>query len=191
MHVLFNMAPSITEYFPDGHAVQDAFPVSVLYVPAIHKIHAVPSGPDEPLLHVQSTSLLLAAGASERAGHKRHVSTVVAASVVEYRPAAQFKHAASPVTFLYLPATHDKHCCPLRPVYPALQKQSCIFTLPIAELEKLEQDVHAIEPDAALNVPAKHLEHTSGFGNDNSFSVIMFMQLTFAAQLHGHAKHPP
>jgi len=188
---MFKMAPSFEEYFPDGQAVQDTFPVCGLYLPAIHKTHAMPSGPDEPLLHVQSISLLLATGALERAGHKTHVSTVVAASVVEYRPAAQFKHAASPVTFLYLPATHKAHCCPLRPVYPALQKQSCIFTLPIAESEKLAQVVHAIEPDEALNVPAKQLEHISGFGKDNSFCVIMFIQLTFAAQLQGQAKHPP
>ena len=188
---MFKMAPSFEEYFPDGQAVQDPFPVCGLYLPAIHKTHAVPSGPDEPLLHVQSISLLLATGALERAGHKTHVSTVVAASVVEYRPAAQFKHAASPVTFLYLPATHEVHCCPLRPVYPALQKQSCTLTLPIGECEKLAQDVHAIEPDAALYVPARHLVHTSGFGKDNSFCVIMFVQSTFAAQLQGQAKHPP
>jgi len=57
-------------------------------------MHAVPSGPVDPVLHVQSVCSLLAAGAFERTGHAKHESGVLLPTVGEYCPSAQLlQHA--------------------------------------------------------------------------------------------------
>ena len=79
-------------------------PVTDLYLPATHCVHAPPLGPVDPALQVQSDALSLASRASEFA--------------------AQSVQAAEPATDLYLPNTHCVHTPPSGPVYPALQVQS-------------------------------------------------------------------
>jgi hypothetical protein len=49
-----------------------------------------------------------------------HCDTFVDAAT-ELRFAAHDTHAADPVTFLYVPATHATQTSPVLPVYPALQ----------------------------------------------------------------------
>ena len=85
----------------------------VLYVPAVHAVHRPPSGPEEPVLHVQLVKAELPAGELEFVGQVMHVIT---ATAVEYVPAPQSVQLADPVDVLYFPATHAVHVPPLGPV---------------------------------------------------------------------------
>jgi len=77
-----------------------ASPFSDLYLPAAHNMHAVPSGPVDPVLHVQSVGSSLAAGAFERTGHSKHDSADWLPNTGEYRPSAQWLQTALPLEFL-------------------------------------------------------------------------------------------
>jgi hypothetical protein len=44
------MAPTAVEYWPSMHSLHAASPISGLYLPATHNMHAVPSGPVDPVL---------------------------------------------------------------------------------------------------------------------------------------------
>ena len=56
-------------------------------------------------------------------GQVWQVPTVVAFMAVEYVFPPHSRHAALPMTFLYLPAAHALHVPPLGPVYPGLHTQ--------------------------------------------------------------------
>jgi hypothetical protein len=108
-----------------------------------------------PALHVQLLAAELALGELEFAGQATHVVAFVAFVMVEYVPAAQSVHAALPVTFLYLPATHAAQGPPSGPVNPALQPtdtHAVIFELPAAELVPTG---HATQPVAAHGAPVR------------------------------------
>jgi len=64
----------------------------------------------------------------------------MAATAVEYFPAAQALHAMLPGRFLYLPATHWLQNCPSPPVKPALQVQAICLLLPGGAFELVGQD---------------------------------------------------
>lgn len=87
------------------------------------------------VLHAQSASALLAAGAFESVGQDWHVLGLSAPAYIEYLPESQLLHAASPDTVLYVPATHSSHVPPLGPVAPALQAQALIVTLSAGECD--------------------------------------------------------
>ena len=105
--------PDVTEYVPAPQSLHRADPVDVLYVPAVHAVHRPPSGPEEPVLHVQLVKAELPAGELEFVGQVMHVIT---ATAVEYVPAPQSVQLADPVDVLYFPATHAVHVPPLGPV---------------------------------------------------------------------------
>ena len=93
------------------------------YLPASQSAQVPPLAPVKPALHKQAVTTLLAAGELELALHAWHTS-VVAPTVIEYWPAKQLLHAASPVAILYCPAMHSVHVSPLAPENPALHLQS-------------------------------------------------------------------
>jgi len=89
----------------------------------------------------------------------------VAPTTVEYWPAVQILHAASPGEILYFPETHSEHVSPLGPVEPALHEQSVETKLPDGELESTAHGTHVeavCAPTDAEYVPAAHGAHVEG-----------------------------
>jgi hypothetical protein len=146
IHVVAIVAPTVVEYVPVPQLLQVALPVAVLYFPVTQEVQTPPSGPVDPVLHVQAAGAELEIGELEPAGHATHVAAAVAPVVVKYVPVAQSVQAAEPVAILYLPATQAVHVPPSGPVYPALQAgliQAALDVLAMGEL-----------------VPAGHVSHT-------------------------------
>ncbi len=112
-HSTHDEPPDVTEYVPAPQSLHRADPVDALYVPAVHTVHRPPSGPEEPVLHVQLVKAELPPGELEFVGQVTHVIT---ATVVEYVPAPQSVQLADPVDVLYFPVTHAVHVPPLGPV---------------------------------------------------------------------------
>ena len=73
-------------------------------MPATHREHGPPSGPEEPALQVQAVAMRLPTGDVEFDG--------------------QVSHVAFPGLALKVPAPHDVHGPPSGPVEPALQVQA-------------------------------------------------------------------
>ena len=69
MQVSSEIAAGKTLYFPLEHNVHEAVPLTSLYVPVMHALHAYPSGPVYPLLHVQLVSCRLPRPEKAPAGH--------------------------------------------------------------------------------------------------------------------------
>jgi hypothetical protein len=67
-----DVAPTTIEYLPSKQLVHEASPVATLYVPATHKVHALPSAPVEPGMQVQAAKAELPAGESEYDGQVEH-----------------------------------------------------------------------------------------------------------------------
>jgi hypothetical protein len=155
-HVETWLAPTDAEYVPISQSGHVSDPASALYFPAMHSEHVSPLRPDEPALHMQSISSLLAVGALELSGQSRH-SSVEAPTTVEYLPAEQSMHAAFPDTILYLPATHCVQFPPLGPVHPALQMQAVTRVLCTGALEFDGQVSHAAAPGSDLYLPMPHV----------------------------------
>ena len=88
--------PADVVYSPTPHSEHGASPVDVLCFPATHCMHSPPSGPLDPLLHIQSLRELLPDGDDDRGGQLEHVLDVVAPEVAEYVPAAQRTQDAEP-----------------------------------------------------------------------------------------------
>jgi hypothetical protein len=65
-------------------------------------------------------------------------------------------HAPTPVSGLYVPATHSVHGPPSDPEEPALQVQLVADVDPAGEYEFVGQPVHDRAPRTALYVPAVH-----------------------------------
>jgi hypothetical protein len=116
-------APTVTEYVPAPQSTHAALPVLVLYFPATHRTHA-PTGPVLPAAQskTHAANAVLPAGDTPFTPHAVQASVALTPIVPEYVPAehcvqatlaapdhvpaAQYVHAALPVTVLYLPATH-------------------------------------------------------------------------------------
>ena len=90
------LAPIIVENLPASHSVHAASPALSLYLPATHCVQEPPSGPVQPTLHVHCVTMLLASGECELALHVVHTAALVAPTIVEYLPAEQLRHTASP-----------------------------------------------------------------------------------------------
>ncbi len=131
------------------------------------------------MLQTQSAFALLLMGDWLDVGHARQVAAAVAASTVEYWSAKQFVHEAEPVDVLYLPGTHATQL-PSLPVYPALQMQLVMDTLPVATAQLFDghdvqaasviravivlylpapQSVHVADPVADFHFPVLHALH--------------------------------
>lgn len=98
-------------------------------------MHDPPSGPDEPALQMHAAKAELPGGESEYVGQVEHVASDVAPIAAEYLPDPQLRHETTPVTALYLPATHCVHVPPSGPVEPASQVHAVEAELPAGELE--------------------------------------------------------
>lgn len=80
-----------------------ALPDVSLYSPAAQALHAPPSGPVYPTLHLQSVRVVLPDALLVLGGHAVHAAADVAPVTVRYVPVGHLAHAAVPVTSLYLP----------------------------------------------------------------------------------------
>jgi len=74
---------------------------------------------------------------------------------VEYCPARQLVHAASPAAVLNFPASHAVHDPPSTPVYPGLQIQSVGLPLAAGAWALFVHAVHMLSPGIE-NVSAAH-----------------------------------
>jgi hypothetical protein len=115
-HSASDVATAVDEYVPAAQSVHAALPMFVLNVPAEQGVHAPPSRPVKPALHTQTARAELRLGELEFTGQARHVVATVAATVVEYVPAAQSVHTALPLTVLKLPAAQAVHTSPFAPL---------------------------------------------------------------------------
>ena len=151
-----------------GQSSQSPDPAVLLNLPAAHALHVPPLGPDQPALQAQLAKAVLCAGELESAGHDKQVDEPV---VSEYVPLLQTLQTASPLTPLYLPATHAVQAPPLWPQNPLLQAQLVTDTLPSGAVEfsgharhtRFDPIVHA----AAWKNPAVQFEQ-SGAGIEGS-----------------------
>ena len=90
LHVCAPVAPTVPENVPPTQVSQIAEPGELLYVPAVQLVHAPPSGPLDPLSHVQSLRASLPAvhnpgtHVDDRAGQPKHMLDVAAPEVLEY-----------------------------------------------------------------------------------------------------------
>ena len=134
--------PTTDDWFC-AHVVHAWTPVSALNLPTAHATHAC----------AYTTSYVMAAF-STCVYPTLHTQLVTfGAAAPEFRFPAQSVHAAGPVTFLYLPATHATQTSPVFPVYPALQAHSA---LPLGDQLFAWHARHPDVPDMRLYVPAGH-----------------------------------
>ena len=112
-------------------------------MPAVQIVQGPPSGPLDPLLHVQSLRAWLPDGDDDREGQLEHVLDVVAPEVVEYVPPTQRVQEAEPGEILYVPAVQIVQDSPLGPAKAALHSQLVNAELPAGEPEFARQDPHS------------------------------------------------
>lgn len=84
------------EYLPGTQTEQGRDPVLFLYVPAAQLMQVPPSGPVKPWSHTQSCTSSLAAAELEFTGHRLHVMSEVAPSLLVYVPSGQSEHVPEP-----------------------------------------------------------------------------------------------
>ncbi len=108
------------------------------------------------MLHLQAANAVLCPGEVAFPGHVRHVETDVAPTVAEYVPAEQLVHTPDPGEFLYCPAKHGVHVCPLVPGYPTLHVQFVMLMLALGELEFVGQRSQLPAPITLFHFPASH-----------------------------------
>ena len=113
-----------------GQPVHSDDPVDALYPPDTQAAQLSVSGPEKPALQVQ---IELPSDEWEFDGQEMHVEFAEAPTAAEYVPAPQSVQVAFPVKVLYFPAAHAAHGFPFGPVDPALQVQSVIAELELAE----------------------------------------------------------
>jgi len=95
----------------------------------------------KPRLHRQSETLAPPSDDVDKDGQFWHSDWLVAASTVEYLPAAQSVQAADPLIALKVPGTHIEQL-PDGPLKPTSHRQSPISALPIEEPEFWGQSRH-------------------------------------------------
>jgi hypothetical protein len=124
-------------------------------------------------LQVQAAKAMLCAGELEFAGHVIQVDEPV---VPEYVPILQTLQTSSPLTFLYLPASHAVQAPLLLRQYPTLQEQLVFDTLPRGEFEFSGHGSHTrcdfVVHAAAWKNPAVQFEQ-SGSGITGSTTKVV------------------
>jgi hypothetical protein len=157
-------------------------------------VHALPSAPVYPVLHVHAVITPLPTADTVFSGQFPHVSGAVAATAVEYVCTPQFVHASGPGSTLYLPAEHDVHPSgPTPAVYPGVHTHalSAVFPSP-SVIVFATQAVQACGPIAVLYVCSAHISHVPPFGPvypaTHSQSVIASL-CTAESVNDGHAVH--
>ena len=111
------------------------------------------------MLHVQLISMELPSAECVYAGHWMHVDSSILPVSVEYLPCEHREQGAEPFTSLYVPAMHAVHFMPSGPVYPRLQVQFDLTTLPLPENEADGQFQQKELPVSFANLPASQAEH--------------------------------
>ena len=175
-HATHGACPACSLYFPGIHNEQST--PSGLVAPALQeqdafppcenefrtqRVHAPPSGPVHPALHVQRASPSASLSAPSPHGSHGPPSGPVAPAlqvqaVKRELPSREFdlighaKHVEVPDAILYFPASHCVHGPPSEPVAPALQKQ---VVCPPSENEFTVQSVHT-----PPSLPVEPLLHT-------------------------------
>ena len=119
-------------YVPAAQLVHAKLPMTVLYFPAAHTLHAPPSDPVKPILQSQLLDLTTDC---ELLGQLLQVATAVAPVAAEYVLALQSVQPALPEFALYLPAPHAAHAPPSGPEKPATHTQSVGASLPCTACE--------------------------------------------------------
>jgi hypothetical protein len=89
---------AVTEFEFARHDVHDAFPVVCLYFPVTHPVHATPSGPVYPALHLHALIAPLAP--------------------TEFEFSGQFMHVHASFALSYLPALHPTQTLSCWQVFP-------------------------------------------------------------------------
>jgi hypothetical protein len=103
-HVEAVFAAGSPEYVPSPQSVHNADPIASFHCPASHALHALPSAPVYPVLHVQAVMMPLPITDTVLLGQFSHVAAAVAATAVENVCTPQLVHAAGPGSTLNLPA---------------------------------------------------------------------------------------
>jgi hypothetical protein len=103
--------PTASEYFPLGQWIHADVPVMFLYFPDAQAIQTLPSGPEDPVLHLQLvTNRSPLDNEPEFFGHTKQFATLVEpCTIKEYVAAEQLVHSALPDVFVYFPVGHCKH----------------------------------------------------------------------------------
>lgn len=120
MHDSSDVCANNPLYFPPAHIMHGDDPLTYLYVPVIHSVHATPSGPVYPTLQVQFKTFVLAAGPFVLAGHGLHSDSICTPRCPLYFPAVHAKHALAKVCAVpgwYVPAGQSTHCPPASSLY--------------------------------------------------------------------------
>ena len=161
VHARSLSAPSRPLYFPGSQSVQEAVPVSSLYLPATHGAQGPPSGPDAPEMQKQSVKTVPPLNELEFAGHSLQFTEAVLPTVPEYLPSPQLlhSHSADPCISLYFPATHALQIPPSGPETPGVQVQFVKKELPADELEFVGQSLQTALPVCILYFPSEHAVH--------------------------------
>jgi len=105
---VFATAP---EYLPKPQSVHASEPVTVLYLPGTHALHASPSplGLVYPRSHLHAVSTPLPDADTVFAGQLKHVVFAMASVAVEYVLTTQSVHTCGPGLTLYLPVEQPLH----------------------------------------------------------------------------------
>jgi hypothetical protein len=140
---VFATAP---EYLPKPQSVHASEPVTVLYLPGTHALHASPSplGLVYPRSHLHAVSTPLPDADTVFAGQLKHVVFETAAVVVENVLTTQSVHEIGPGSGLYLPATQLKHIF----VQKYVMSTPCVIELAIAVVASV------LMCSSATNTPA-------------------------------------
>jgi len=77
------VAPTLAMYVPLEQSEQAADPLTSLYLPATHAVHAPPFAPVYPTLHEHAAAAVLETGAFAFEGHAKHVDEALALTVAE------------------------------------------------------------------------------------------------------------
>jgi hypothetical protein len=105
------------EYLPAEQYVQAASPADVLYLPAAHWEHGLPSTPVKPALQMHFCIVVLPSGEAEFAGHAVHLSAALTPLSRDHVLAPHFVQEPAPPKE-YLPSPQDSQtCAPVAPVY--------------------------------------------------------------------------
>jgi hypothetical protein len=157
-------------------------------------VHALPSAPVYPVLHVHDVITPLPSADTVFAGQPSHVAAELAATAVEYVCTPQLVHAAGPGSTLYVPAVQPEHITKPPPaVYPGVHMHAVSTVFPRANVIVFAtQSVQACGPIAVLYVFAAHNSHAPPFGPvypaTHSQSVIASL-CTAESVNDGHAAH--
>eukprot|EP00961_Rhodomonas_salina_P177798 2397792-Rhodomonas_salina.1 len=141
---------------PAACAVRDPNPCTFLYEPTEQPLHAVPSEPSYPMLEMQSEIASDPDSESVNVGQVMQADLAVAS---RYVPTVHIKQLPAPFTSVSNPIKHQLRAAPSEPLFPTLQMQAVIASLPTSETVS---PGHVTHNDPAVTfgyLPASESEH--------------------------------